>query len=53
MFYSPDYEVPMHSDNTIDNTLFAWSQKQSGNHQYMDRGNLNVGGISNSPIPLK
>jgi len=39
MFYSPDYEVPMHSDNTIDNTLFAWSQKQSGNHQYMDRGN--------------
>ena len=38
MLYSPDYEIPMHSNNTIDKTLLPWSQKKPGNHRYMDRG---------------
>lgn len=50
MFYDPDYEIPMHSTNSIDKTLFAWSQKQPGNHRYMDRvnwpGNQPCSGVS-------
>lgn len=38
MLYSPDYQIPMHSNNTIDKTLFAWSQKKPGSHRYMDHG---------------
>lgn len=35
-FYSPDYEIPMNSNNTIDKALFEWYQKKPGNHRYMD-----------------
>lgn len=36
--YSPDYEIPMHSNNTIDKALLAWIEKKPIGHKYIDKG---------------
>ena len=47
MFYSPDYEIPMNSNNTVTKTLFEWYQKTPGDHKYMDQ----VAWPENKPCP--
>lgn len=37
-FYSPDYAIPMKSENTIHATLRAWVDKKPWGHQYIDSG---------------
>lgn len=36
--YSDSYQIPMHSNNTIDSALTAWIAKKPVDHKYLDQG---------------